>query len=80
MVTEGHKFISFETIPPFEGRFRVGRDTGGHYQSTLVWFRNLAICELLHIGHHAKWVLLTELTMWIERRLSHWRTLERERF
>jgi ABC-type nitrate/sulfonate/bicarbonate transport system permease component len=25
-------------------------------------------------------VVLTELIMWIERRLSRWRTLERERF
>ena len=25
-------------------------------------------------------VILTELVMWLERRMSRWRTLERERF
>jgi len=80
MVTDDRWCISFETIPPFEGRFRVGRHTDGHYHSTSASFRTLAFSELLYIGHYAKWVLLTELTMWIERRLSRWRTLERGRF
>jgi hypothetical protein len=53
MVTDDRRCISFETFLPIEGRVRVGKHTGGHYHSTLASFRDLALCELLNIGHYA---------------------------